>query len=57
MDVPQKLPDGRWRVGDKVFATNAKAWRWIDREENEPVSRAEDVSDWAFNQSINREFG
>jgi hypothetical protein len=28
------------------FATHAAAWRWIDRAENEPISRAEDVADW-----------
>jgi hypothetical protein len=28
------------------FATHAAAWRWIDRHEGEPISRAEHVSEW-----------
>jgi len=30
----------------RTFETNAAAWRWIDRQEGEPISRAEVVSDW-----------
>jgi hypothetical protein len=46
VSLPVQMPDGKWQVGDQIFETNAKAWRWIDRQENEPISRAEDVSDW-----------
>lgn len=28
------------------FRTNAEAWRWIDRHQGEPVSKAEDTADW-----------
>jgi hypothetical protein len=30
----------------QTFATNAAAWRWIDRHEGEAISRSEAVSDW-----------
>lgn len=50
---PERQEDGSWIVGDKVFATNAAAWRWIDRQNNEPVSRSEDVGDWVFNKMAN----
>jgi hypothetical protein len=30
----------------RTFETNAAAWRWIDRQEGEPISQAEVVSDW-----------
>lgn len=55
--LPQKLADGRWRVGDQVFETNAQAWRWIDRQSNEPVSRSEDTGDWAFNKMVSDKYG
>ena len=29
----------------RTFETNAAAWRWIDRQEVSPISRAEAVSD------------
>ena len=30
----------------KTFATNAQAWRWIDRYQGDIVSRSEAVSEW-----------
>jgi hypothetical protein len=30
----------------RTFETNAAAWRWIDRQEGDPISRSEVVSDW-----------
>jgi hypothetical protein len=30
----------------KTFATNAQAWRWIDRHQGDIVSRSEAVSEW-----------
>ncbi len=32
------------------FKTNADAWRWIDRQESQPLSKAEDRADWVFSQ-------
>jgi hypothetical protein len=44
---------GQWVVvtasGEKRwFTTNAAAWRWIDRQEGEVISRAENVSEWVW---------
>lgn len=55
-DEPKQLPDGRWSVGERAFATNAQAWRHIDRLNNEPISRSEDVGDWVFNKMANERF-
>ena len=58
--IIKQNPDGTWGVyrGPKgkqdiagPFQTNADAWRWMDRETNQPVSRAEEVSDWIFQKS------
>lgn len=54
-DAPVRLPDGRWMASGKTFDTNAQAWRHLDRLHNEPVSRAEDLSDWIFNKQANGE--
>ena len=32
------------------FPTNAAAWRWIDRQEGETVSRSEAVSEWIWSK-------
>lgn len=32
------------------FKTNGEAWRWIDRQEGEPVSRSEKTTEWVFGQ-------
>ncbi|WP_117195111.1 hypothetical protein [Rhizobium terrae] len=32
------------------FTTNGEAWRWIDRHEGQPLSKAEDRGDWAFGE-------
>ena len=32
------------------FAMNAEAWRWIDRQQGAPVSKAEQRGEWQFNQ-------
>ncbi len=53
--IPVQGPDGRWYVAEHGFDTNAEAWRWLDRQNNEPISRAEDVSDWVFNKMANGE--
>jgi hypothetical protein len=42
-------------VDGLAFDTNASAWRYIDRRDCEPVSRAEHVSDWIFNKQANGE--
>jgi hypothetical protein len=49
--------NGEWLVNlpngeQKVFNTNAQAWRYIDRLLNEPISRAEHVSDWIASKII-----
>jgi hypothetical protein len=52
MTVEQRS-DG-WVViaGEQVlagpFATNAQAWRWIDRHDGEPISSREKVSQWMY---------
>ncbi len=45
---PVKRDDGKWLVGERAFENNAAAWRWIDRRNNEPISRSEEVGDWSF---------
>ena len=50
---PKQTDCGKWRVGDRLFETNAQAWRYIDRLENEPVSRSEDLGDWIFRKMTN----
>ena len=44
--IPYQDGAGHWVVGDKWFQTNAEAWRYIDKIENQPLSRAEDVNAW-----------
>jgi hypothetical protein len=51
-DKPQKTLDGRWYVRGRVFDTNAAAWRWYDLQENEPLNRSQDVSDWVWRKSL-----
>jgi hypothetical protein len=46
--VPEKGDDGIWRV--------AEAYRWLDRQCGEPISRAEDVSAWVQRQELAREW-
>ena len=44
-------------TGSKVagpFESNAAAWRYIDRLNNEPISIAEKKSDWSWNRGINK---
>jgi hypothetical protein len=46
---------GRWLVTDGrrvlgPFASNAAAWRFVDRHEGEPVSRSEETTDWLWGQ-------
>lgn len=38
-----RSPDG----GEHYFSTNAEAWRFADKINNEAMSRIEDVTDWA----------
>jgi hypothetical protein len=33
-------------VLERAFQNHAAAWRWIDRQEGEPISRAEHVAEW-----------
>lgn len=53
-DEPLKREDGKWLVRDRVFDTNAAAWRWIDRQNNEPISRQEEIGDWLFRKIASR---
>jgi len=55
LPAPERGQDGLWYVAEKHFETNAKAWRYIDRMENEPVSRAEDLGDWVASKILNKE--
>jgi hypothetical protein len=34
------------------FRSNAAAWRWIDRQQGEPTSRAEHLSEWVWGQML-----
>lgn len=54
--IPEKGDDGIWRVAGQEFETEAKAYRWLDRECGEPISRAEDVSAWVQRQELKREW-
>jgi hypothetical protein len=36
------------RVVADGFTSNAAAWRWIDRQEGQPISRAESVAEWVW---------
>ena len=49
------LPDGHYQVTDAdgraiagPFATHADAWRWLDRQTGEPISKREDIADWSW---------
>jgi hypothetical protein len=53
-DTPHPLPNGKWFCYGKTFDTNAQAWRYVDRIQCEPISRAEDVADWVFKKEANR---
>ncbi|WP_313522261.1 hypothetical protein [Shinella sp.] len=49
----EKQADGfvvthRGRLLAGPFPTNADAWRWIDRNEGQPISKAEERGDWVF---------
>lgn len=51
---------GEYRVTDDIggtgsilagpFETSSEAWRWIDRQEGQPVSAAEKRAEWVFEQ-------
>ena len=49
--------DGKWFVESRAqevdgpFDTNAEAWRWIDRQEGQPISQAEKRAEWIFAKS------
>lgn len=62
--IIKQNPDGTWGVycGPKgkpdvagPFKTNAEAWRWMDRQEGEPVSRSEKTSEWVFQKMASGE--
>ena len=48
---------GTWSVIDahgvtvSQGLTNAQAWRVCDKKNLEPISRAEETSDWSFNRA------
>lgn len=50
--------DGKWfaATGEQIhagpFTSNSEAWRWIDRHEGDPISRAEKTSDWVTEQIL-----
>lgn len=56
-----RTPDGRWQVvaGGSVlagpFETSADAWRWIDRNSGDPISKGEQTADWAWNKGVHGE--
>lgn len=37
------------------FATNAEAWRALDRMDGEPVGKAEAVTDWRLSREMHSE--
>jgi hypothetical protein len=37
-----------------IHDTNGQAWRALDRAENEPINRQEQVSDWVAEQILRR---
>jgi hypothetical protein len=51
-------PDGRWIVvaGKRLLAgpfdSSAGAWRWIERQSGEAVSKAEERADWFFRETL-----
>ena len=53
--VPTKGEDGRWWVGDQSFDTNAAAWKWLDKVNEEAHSRIQAAHDWSFKMSANRQ--
>ncbi len=53
------LPSGKWAVVDASgavladdFASNAEAWRWIERRTGEPVSAAEKRSQFGTDRFL-----
>lgn len=58
---PIQDPDGSWRVEDATGTvrasglTNAEAWRFIDRAQNDPINRSEAAHDWSFRQMANKQ--
>jgi len=40
--------DNDRRVLADGFTSNSAAWRWIDRQQGEPISRAECVAEWVW---------
>lgn len=56
-----RTADGRWQVvdGEKVLASDfftcAEAWRWIDRNTGDPISKGEQTADWSWNKGVHGE--
>jgi hypothetical protein len=55
-------PESQWYVRhgpDMIvagpFTTQAEAFRWLDRDEGDPISPSERRSDWSFWKSANGE--
>jgi len=34
------------------FKSNSAAWRWIDRQQGEPISRQENVAEWIWSKIV-----
>ena len=49
--------DGNGRLLADGFRSNAAAWRWIDRQEGEPISRAESVAEWIWQKMADQTGG
>lgn len=55
--IVKQNPDGTWGIyrgpnGKQdiagPFKTNSDAWRWLDRQTGEPISRSEKTSEYLF---------
>lgn len=46
--------DGKWWVEDKSFKTNEAAWRYIDKQNNEAMSRSAAAHSWYAEKWLRR---
>jgi len=49
------VKDGEWTFGP--FATNAEAWRFIDKRSNENHNAKEARHEWSADQNLKSEWG